>query len=53
MTPGLSSIAAGVIDHNDLPVAGVAVTYPEGPATPALVDAVRAAAGALSRRVAG
>lgn len=28
ITPGLSSVAAVVRDHNDYPIAGVAVTYP-------------------------
>ena len=28
VTPGFASIAAAVLDHNDLPLAGVAVTYP-------------------------
>ncbi len=53
VTPGLASIAVAVLDHNQQPVAGVAVTYPEGPVDPALVGAIRAAAGTLSHRVAG
>src|SRR4051794_12620409 len=30
VTPGFSSVAAAVLDHNGHPVAGVAVTYPSG-----------------------
>ena len=29
VTPGLGSVAVAVLDHNDYPVAGVAVTYPQ------------------------
>ena len=29
VTPGLGSVAIAVLDHNDYPVAGVAVTYPQ------------------------
>ena len=33
VTTGFASVAAPVLDHNDLPLAGVAVTYPApGPA---------------------
>ena len=32
--PGLSSVAAAVLDHNGHPLAGVAVTYAEGDAGP-------------------
>ena len=55
ITPGFASVAAAVLDHNDLPVAGVAVTYPvDGEAdTRAIGEAVHAAAAALSRRVRG
>ena len=35
VTPGLSSVAAAVLDHNGFPLAGVAVTYAEGDADPA------------------
>jgi DNA-binding IclR family transcriptional regulator len=31
VTPGFSSVAAAVLDHNGHPVAGVAVTYPSPP----------------------
>jgi DNA-binding IclR family transcriptional regulator len=60
ITPGFSSVAAAVLDHNDLPLAGVAVTYPSpeagagsGPDLDAVADAVRATAATLTRRVRG
>ncbi len=54
VTTGLASIAAPVLDHNGLPLAGVAVTFPtEGADVPGIADAVRATASALSRRVGG
>ena len=55
VTPGLASVGAAVLDHNDHPLAGVAVTYPaDGEADPArIADAVRATAAALTRRVRG
>ena len=55
VTPGLASVGAAVLDHNDLPLAGVAVTYPaDGEADPGrIADAVRATAAALTRRVRG
>jgi len=62
ITPGLSSVAAVVLDHNDLPLAGVAVTYasPEsrsgsgsGPDLEAIAEAVRVTAATLTRRVRG
>ena len=55
ITPGFASIAASVLDHNDLPLAGVAVTYPSDGATDtdAIAEAVRSTAAALSRRVRG
>jgi DNA-binding IclR family transcriptional regulator len=55
ITPGFSSVAAAVLDHNAHPVAGLAVTY----STDAAVDAdhvIRAAqrtADLLSRRLGG
>jgi DNA-binding IclR family transcriptional regulator len=54
VTPGLASVAAAVLDHNDHPLAGIAVTYPEGEADPAAlaVDVLRTAA-LLSRRLGG
>ena len=57
VTPGLSSVAAAVLDHNGHPVAGVAVTYqPEQAAAPgieALSSQVRRTADALTRRIGG
>jgi DNA-binding IclR family transcriptional regulator len=55
ITPGFASIAACVLDHNELPLAGVAVTYPaDGGADPkSIAEAVRATAAALTRRVGG
>ncbi len=55
ITPGLASIAAPVLDHNGLPLAGVAVTYPvdAGTDTAAVAAAVQATATVLSRRVGG
>jgi DNA-binding IclR family transcriptional regulator len=55
ITPGFASIAAAVLDHNDLPLAGVAVTYgaDSGADTAAIADAVRATAAALGKRVRG
>ena len=57
VTPGLNSVAAAVLDHNGYPAAGVAVTYPgAGVGTDevaALVEAVSAAAGDLTRRLKG
>jgi DNA-binding IclR family transcriptional regulator len=55
ITPGFASVAACVLDHNDLPLAGVAVTYPtDSDVDTALVaEAVRSTAAALTRRVRG
>jgi DNA-binding IclR family transcriptional regulator len=54
VTPGLSSVAAAVLDHNDFPLAGVAVTYAEGEADPAaLAVDVRRTARLLSTRLGG
>jgi DNA-binding IclR family transcriptional regulator len=55
ITPGFASIAASVLDHNDLPLAGVAVTYPaDGDSdTVAIAESVRSTAAALTRRVRG
>lgn len=52
VTPGLSSVAAAVVDHTGHPLAGVAVTYEVGDAEQ-LSRAVLATAQALSRRVGG
>ena len=55
VTPGFASVAAAVLDHNDHPVAGVAVTYPadERPDVERLAQHVRRTAAALSRRLGG
>lgn len=52
---GLASVAAPVLDHNQHPVAGVAVTFPldEEVDRDRLASAVRATAQALTRRVGG
>lgn len=55
VTSGFASVAAAVLDHNDHPVAGIAVTYPtdEAVEVAALVGAVRRTAEELTRRVRG
>ena len=55
ITPGFASIAAPVLDHNGLPLAGVAVTFAEGESVDkaAIAEAVRATATTLTRRVGG
>ena len=55
ITPGLASVGAAVLDHNDHPLAAVAVTYPvDGDAEPdRIAEAVRTTAAALSRRMRG
>lgn len=54
VTAGLASVAAAVLDHNDFPVAGVAVTYPvEEPGTAAIAAAVVRTAGLLTQRIRG
>src|SRR6476469_5002747 len=52
VTPGLASVASAVLDHNGHPVAGVAVTYPEGDPA-ALAREVRRTTDALTRRIGG
>ena len=52
VTPGLSSVASPVLDHNAHPVAGLALTFADGD-TEELADAVRLTAQALSRRLGG
>ena len=52
VTPGLASVAAAVLDHNGHPVAGVAVTYPEGDPV-ALAREVRRTTDALTHRIGG
>ncbi len=55
VTAGLGSVAAAVLDHNDYPVAGIAVTFPQSDvdeeATVRLVNEVRHSAGLLSSRL--
>lgn len=55
VTPGFASVGASVLDHNGLPVAGVAVTWPvsDRPDVPPIVEAVRRTAGALGERLGG
>jgi DNA-binding IclR family transcriptional regulator len=55
VSPGLSSVAAPVLDHNGHPVAGLAVTYPDdaGLEAPPLADEVRRSAAALTRLLGG
>ena len=54
MTPGLSSVAVAVLDHNQHPLAGVAVTYAEGEADPGtLAEEVRRTARLLTTRFGG
>ncbi|MDP3892950.1 IclR family transcriptional regulator [Nocardioides sp.] len=54
VTPGLASVAAPVLDHNDHPVAAVAITYPDTETeTGHLPDEVRQTAALLSRRLGG
>lgn len=54
VTAGLASVAAAVLDHNGLPVAGVAITFPLDGADPdRLADAVVSTAATLTRRLHG
>lgn len=62
VTPGFASIAAAVIDHNGLPVAGVAVTYPTDRPAPGsasapdlalIIRATKETASRLSERLGG
>lgn len=52
VTPGLGSVAVAVLDHNDYPVAGVAVTYPQDAVDEAGVRRLVAAVGATAATVA-
>ena len=54
VTAGLASVAVAVLDHNEHPVAAVAVTYPDdqGEAQD-LAEAVAGTAAALTRRIGG
>ena len=55
VTAGIGSVAVAVLDHNDYPVAGIAVTYPlvdvDHEGTTHLVHEVRQASSALSARL--
>ena len=53
ITPGLASVAVAVVDHNQHPVASVAVTYPDQDDPTGLREAVVATAGSLTRRIGG
>ncbi|MET3961540.1 DNA-binding IclR family transcriptional regulator [Marmoricola sp. OAE513] len=55
ITPGLASVAAPILDHNGLPLAGVAVTFEADRAgsTVEIASAVRATAAELTHRVGG
>ncbi len=54
VTPGLASVAVAVLDHNEHPVAAVAVTYSRDEADAGHVaDAVASTAAALTRRIGG
>ncbi|HEY7044508.1 MAG TPA: IclR family transcriptional regulator [Nocardioidaceae bacterium] len=55
VTPGFSSVAAPVLDHNGHPLAAVAVTYAadDPPDVETTVGRVTATAAALSRRLGG
>ena len=55
VTPGFASVAAAVLDHNQHPVAGVAVTYPvdAGVAVDRAVRATQQCADTVTRRLGG
>jgi DNA-binding IclR family transcriptional regulator len=53
VTPGLASVAVAVLDHNQHPVAAVAVTYPDDADPTGLREAVAATAAGLTRRIGG
>ena len=53
ITPGLASVAVAVLDHNQHPVAAVAVTYPDDTDPTGLRDEVRTTASFLTRRIGG
>src|SRR6478736_4351954 len=53
VTTGLASVAVAVLDHNQHPVAAVAVTYPEEAADVSLAEAVAATATQLTGRISG
>ncbi len=53
VTPGFASIAAAVLDHNGMPLGGIATTYEarQDVDVPSLVEAVSTTARAVSRRL--
>lgn len=56
VTPGLASVAVAVADHNQHPVAAVALTYPDTEGAPdadALAAEVAATATGITRRIGG
>jgi DNA-binding IclR family transcriptional regulator len=53
ITPGLASVAVAVLDHNQHPVAAVAVTFADDGDPAVLRGAVTATATQLSRRIGG
>ncbi|MCW2756841.1 MAG: IclR family transcriptional regulator, partial [Nocardioidaceae bacterium] len=55
VTPGFASVAAAVLDHNQHPVAGVAVTYPVdvGVDVDRAVRATQQCADTVTRRLGG
>jgi DNA-binding IclR family transcriptional regulator len=53
VSPGFASVAAPVVDHNDLPVAGLAVTFTGPVDLPAIVAEVRRTAALVSARLRG
>jgi len=53
VSPGFASVAAPVVDHNDLPVAGLAVTFTGPVDLPAIVAEVRRTAAVVSARLRG
>ena len=55
VTPGFASVAAAVLDHNGIPLGGIATTYEtrESVDLMALVEAVSATARTVSRRLGG
>lgn len=55
ITPGFSSVAVAVLDHNDVPLAGIATTYPSEDEVhlPMLVRHVTSTAQAISLRLGG
>ena len=55
VTLGFASVGVAVLDHNELPLAAIAVTYPdrESVDVPALAEAVAGVAHTLARRLGG